>query len=76
MTVYANDREELLGDIMRTAQQDNSKIVGVQAKSNKEKIVMVELTLEVKDIEAVNKIQRELGKIDSVYDVKRKKQEK
>ncbi|MBF0985941.1 MAG: bifunctional (p)ppGpp synthetase/guanosine-3',5'-bis(diphosphate) 3'-pyrophosphohydrolase [Clostridiales bacterium] len=73
MTVFANDREELLGDIMRTAQQDNSKIVGVQAKSNKEKIVMVELTLEVKDIEAVNKIQRELGKIDSVYDVKRKK---
>ena len=73
MTVYANDREELLGDIMRTAQQDNSKIVGVQAKSNKEKIVMVELTLEVKDIGAVNKIQRELGKIDSVYDVKRKK---
>lgn len=73
MTVYANDREELLGDIMRTAQQDNSKIVGVQAKSNKEKIVMVKLTLEVKDIEAVNKIQRELGKIDSVYDVKRKK---
>ena len=73
MTIYANDREELLGDIMRTAQQDNSKIVGVQAKSNKEKIVMVELTLEVKDIEAVNKIQRELGKIDSVYDVKRKK---
>jgi len=73
MTVYANDREELLGDIMRTAQQDNSKIVGVQAKSNKAKIVMVELTLEVKDIEAVNKIQRELGKIDSVYDVKRKK---
>ena len=73
MTVYANDREELLGDIMRTAQQDNSKIVGVQAKSNKEKIVMVELTLEVKDVEAVNKVQRELGKIDSVYDVKRKK---
>ena len=73
MTVYANDREELLGDIMRTAQQDNSKIVGVQAKSNKAKIVMVELTLEVKDIEAVNKIQRELGNIDSVYDVKRKK---
>ena len=73
MTVFANDREELLGDIMRTAQQDNSKIVGVQAKSNKEKIVMVELTLEVKNIEAVNKIQRELGKIDSVYDVKRKK---
>jgi len=73
MTVFANDREELLGDIMRTAQQDNLKIVGVQAKSNKEKIVMVELTLEVKDIEAVNKIQRQLGKIDSVYDVKRKK---
>ena len=73
MTVFANDREELLGDIMRTAQQDDSKIVGVQAKSNKEKMVIIELTLEVKDIEAVNKIQRELGKIDSVYDVKRKK---
>ena len=58
---------------MRIAQQDNSKIIGVQAKSSKEKIVSIELTLEVKNLEQVNKIQRELGKIDSVYNVKRKK---
>ena len=73
LTVYANDREELLADVMRIAQQDNSKIIGVQAKSSKEKIVSIELTLEVKNLEQVNKIQRELGKIDSVYNVKRKK---
>lgn len=51
LTVYANDREELLADVMRIAQQDNSKIIGVQAKSSKEKIVSIELTLEVKNQE-------------------------
>ena len=31
------------------------------------------MTLEVKNVVDLAKVQRELGKIDSVYDVKRKK---
>ena len=35
--------------------------------------VIIEMTIEVKSVNQLNKVQRLLGKIDSVYDVKRKK---
>ena len=73
ITVFANDREGLLADVIRVIAGTNTRLVAVSAKASKEKIATVELTLEVKDIEDLTKAQRELGKIDSVYDVKRKK---
>lgn len=73
ITVFANDREGLLADVIRVIGNTNARLVAVSAKASKEKIATVELTLEVKNIEDLTKAQRELGKIDSVYDVKRKK---
>ena len=73
ITVFANDREGLLADVIRVIGNTNTRLVAVSAKASKEKIATVELTLEVKNIEDLTKAQRELGKIDSVYDVKRKK---
>ena len=73
ITVFANDREGLLADVIKVIGNTNTRLVAVSAKASKEKIATVELTLEVKDIEDLTKAQRELGKIDSVYDVKRKK---
>ena len=73
ITVFANDREGLLADVIRVIGNTNARLVAVSAKASKEKIATVELTLEVKNIEDLSKAQRELGKIDSVYDVKRKK---
>ena len=53
---------------------DNSdaKLVAVSAKASKDKIALLELTLEVKDISDLTKVQRELGKVDSVYEIKKK----
>ena len=68
-----NDRECMLADVIRVIGNTNARLVAVSAKASKEKIATVELTLEVKNIEDLTKAQRELGKIDSVYDVKRKK---
>ena len=73
ITILANDREGLLSDVIKVIGNTNTKLVGVSAKASKEKIAMVELTIEVKDINGLVKAQRELGKIDSVYDVKRNK---
>ena len=73
ITVFANDREGLLADVIRVIGNTNARLVAVSAKASKEKIATVELTLEVKNIEDLTKAQREFGKIDSVYDVKRKK---
>ena len=73
ITIYANDRDGLLADVIRIIEKTDTRIIAISAKASKEKIVIVELTLEVKNVNDVVKTQRELGKIDSVYDVKRKK---
>ena len=44
--------------------------VGIDTK---ERIAITEVTLEVDSLESLNKIIRELRRIDSVYDVNRKK---
>ena len=73
ITIYANDREGLLADVIRVIGNTDAKLIAVSAKASKEKIAIVELTLEVKNVNDLTKAQRELGKIDSVYDVKRNK---
>ena len=73
ITVFANDREGLLADVIKVIGTTDTRLIAVSAKASKEKVATVELTLEVKNKEKLNKAQRELGKIDSVYDVKRKK---
>lgn len=71
VTVWANDRDGLLADVMKVIGNTDTRLIAVSAKANKERIAIVELTLEVKNINDLTKAQRELGKIDSVYDVKR-----
>ena len=50
-----------------------AKLLGVNARATKERIAVTEVTLEVNSLESLNKIIRELRKVDSVYEVNRKK---
>ena len=71
--IYANDRDGLLADIVTELSTIKTKLIAVTAKTTKEKIAMTEITVEVSDIEELNKVLKTLRKIDSVYEVKRKK---
>mgnify|MGYP004645868325 FL=1 len=71
--IFANDRNGLLADIIQKINEKKAKILGVNARATKERIAVTEVTLEVDNLEGLNKIIRELRKIDSVYEVKRKK---
>ena len=71
--VYANDRKDLLADIIKLISSSDIKLIGVTAKSTPEKIALIVLSIEVKNTRQLNTIEREIGKVDSVYDVKRKK---
>ena len=73
ITIFANDRDGIVSDIINLLNTSEAKLIAISAKANKEKIVTIELTIEVKDVVLLNKTLRQLGKIDSVYDVKRKK---
>ena len=71
--IYANDRSGLLADIIRELSTLKTKLLAVNSRANKEKIAITEVSVEVENLEELNKILRVLRKIDSVYEVKRKK---
>ena len=49
------------------------KLVEINCRANKEKIAITEITVDVQNIEELNKILKALRKVDSVYEVKRRK---
>lgn len=71
--IYANDRDGLLAEIIQEAGNAGAKLIAVNSRANKEKIVITELTIEVKNTENLSKILKALRKVDSVYEVKRKR---
>lgn len=71
--VFANDRLGLVADILREVQNTKNKVLAINARANKERVVVVEFTVEVASLEALNNILKVTRKIDSVYEVKRKK---
>lgn len=71
--IYANDRNGLLADIIKEIGNNKCKLIGITSKANKERIAITELTVEVENLEELNKILKALRKIDSVYEVNRKK---
>ena len=62
-----------MGDIVRKLNDCKAKVLGVNARATKEKIAITEVTIEVDSLESLNKIIREIRKVDSVYEVNRKK---
>ncbi len=71
--IYANDRSGLLADIIQVISNLKTKLMALNSKATKEHIATIELTIEVENIDELNKILKELRKVDSVYEVTRKK---
>ena len=71
--IYANDRSGLIADIMKELANQKTNIIAVNARANKEKIAITDISVEVENLEELNKIMKVLRKIDSVYEVNRKK---
>ena len=73
ITVNANDRSGLLADVIQVLSNLKTKLMGLNSKATKEHIATIEITIEVENIEELNKVLKELRKVDSVYEVTRKK---
>ena len=70
---YSNDRQGLLADIIKAIYDTKVELMAVNSKTNKEKIVLSEITVKVNGLEDLNKVMKSLRKVDSVYEVKRKR---
>ncbi len=71
--VYSNDRTGLLADILKAIYDVKVELIAVNSKANKERIVITEITVQVNGLEDLNKVMKSLRKVDSVYEVKRRK---
>ena len=71
--VCSNDRTGLLLDILKEIGTTKAKIEGVNTKITKEKIAIIDITLEVENLAELNKAIKAIRKVNSVYEVNRKK---
>ena len=71
--VFANDRSGLLADIIEQISASKTKLIAVSSRANKERIAITEVTVEVENLEQLNDVLKAIRKVDSVYEVKRKK---
>lgn len=71
--ISSNDRVGLLMDILKEIGTTKAKILGVNTKTTKEQIAIIDVTLEVENLDELNKAIKAIRKVDSVYEVRRKK---
>ena len=71
--VFSNDRAGLLVDILKELGTTKAKLMGVNTKTTKERIAIIEITIEIENLDELNKVLKAIRKVDSVYEVHRRK---
>lgn len=71
--ILANDRNGLLKDIIKQIENFKVKLTGVNTKTTKENIAIIDVSLEVENTKILNKILSAFRNVESVYDVNRKR---
>lgn len=74
ITVMANDRTALLMEITNAIGEAKIPLKAINARTTREQIAVINLTLEINDTEQLAKIVKKLKKVDSVFEVTRNKQ--
>lgn len=70
--VFANDRSGLLADIIRKMEETKTTLIAVSSKANRERVAITEITIEIENLDELNKTIKALRTVDSVFEVKRK----
>lgn len=73
LEVFSNDRDGLLADILKSIGETKAHIMGVNTKTTRERIAIIAISLEIENLQELNKVIKLLRKVESVYEVKRKK---
>lgn len=74
INVLANDRTALLMEITNAIGEARIPLKAINARTTKDQIVVMTLTLEITDTEQLERIIKKLKKVDGVFEVTRSKQ--
>lgn len=69
--VISSDRKGLLSEITIIVQEMEMAMTGINAKIDKKGIAIVNISIEISDIEELNKLMRRLRSLEEVIEVKR-----
>jgi GTP pyrophosphokinase len=69
--VISSDRKGLLSEITIIVQEMEMAMTGINAKIDKNGIAIVNISIEISDIEELNKLMRRLRSLEEVIEVKR-----
>ena len=70
--IEANDRIGLLSDILNAIASSKVNILAVNTKTGKDRIAIIYITLETKNLDELNNVLKYIRKVDSVFEVRRK----
>ena len=71
--ILANDRTGLLKDVIKQVENAKLKIVGINSRTTKENIAIINISIDLENIDTLNKIIHSLRNIENVYEVTRKR---
>ena len=71
--VFANDRSGLLRDLIKQIENTKARLMGVNTRTTKTGIAIIDVTVEVENISELNRLINLFCKVDSVYEVNRKR---
>ena len=71
--ILANDRTGLLKDVIKQVENAKVKLTGMNTRTTKEGIAIIDISLELENKDMLNKMLSSLRNIESVYDVNRKR---
>jgi len=71
--VLANDRAGLLRDIIKQLDNSKAKLMGVNTRTTKTSIAIINVLVEVENISELNKLVNQFRNVESVYEVNRKR---
>ena len=74
ITIMANDRNSLLMDLTNVISELKVPLKAINARTTREQISIMNLTLEITNTEQLEKTIKKLKKVDSVFEVTRNKQ--
>lgn len=74
ITVMANDRTALLMEITNVIGESRIPLKAINARTTKDQIAIMNLTLEITNTEQLEKIVKKIRKVDGVFEVTRNRQ--
>ena len=71
--ILANDRNGLLKDIIKQIENAKVRLTGVNTRTTKENIAILDVSIEVENKDILNKLLSAFRNVENVYDVQRKR---